>query len=46
MVVHDMDWAISHCNRILVINDGEIGLDEPTKTQSSQIQEYYKGLMG
>ena len=45
MVVHDMDWAISHCSRILVINDGEIVLDEPTKTQSSQIQDYYKDLM-
>jgi hypothetical protein len=30
----------------MVINDGKIGLDEPTKTKSSQIQEYYKGLMG
>ncbi|MBL7013562.1 MAG: ABC transporter ATP-binding protein [Candidatus Marinimicrobia bacterium] len=45
MVVHDMDWAISHCSRILVIHKGMIGLDEKTESHSDQIRNYYQGLM-
>lgn len=44
-VVHDMDWALSHCSRILVIQNGEIGLDKTTRGNESYIQSYYEEIM-